>query len=1010
MNALATLTQRLTLPYRRGGEFDIVPLCEKDEQPGVTKFRDYAFSEYRARWGEAPDDIAYVLTPQFDLGGDEVVVTLAFTQGHDSATVSVTFPGGTRAGDGAVVPLKGPTGVALKFSLLTASPPGPGIGKYAWTLTALLGNIAKLSWLIGGEKDLIARVGRDVRATRLVASARGAGLDGLGADMRVPRFPPRPYSADAATIALWHLDEPAGSPTVVDQMTRDAVPGHPELPAAVGHPGQVTGAQAGGPGKYGSSFTFSGSGNTVVAVPASPDFDFTVSAGATVEAFVTVAQSDSTPRAILSRRKQETAAASAAPGWSLCVMDARGIAANVYFAVCDGTAPEIRLFGDVSLADGLYHHVAGVIDRAHDRVRLYVDGVQRMTAPLAGLGAIAPPDDLRFGATTLGNPFAGTIDEVRLSRTARTSFHPALGEDDDAYRARLKLFRRWVLPTPDAVLGMVNEAAPLPGDNSPYVLVEDNQTTQTVLRAIRALPKSVPVGSAIAADGSRARDETVAGSPDDDAGFDPALDLITYKNGAVDSAGDPGQARLQVGMAALLDQLVTVAGGTMTLEQSYDPAGPTPLHTVGRAVRLRHDTKDADNLGVLAHQVGFDYVENLGPDLALAVAPGERLAIRGAGGPRVDAGTAFDLTVDPPLPNGGTISWTIVTPGPGKAHLVAHSADAASTTPIASRRRVRLVTDAAGDVAVRVEFSLSGRTRSGTLGLRIDPVALPVGHAISSAGQLDGDPTAMIGAPDDGFDQAFLIAHPPTPNVSFATADSTLMQPTTRDALAALLALLAARGIGGDLKVEQAFVAGGLGVESVGRRLVLGHSTLALETLAALAAQCFDYVQNGNGEVNAYVGPDVWLGLRLTPDKPLPTTVTVGDTLTLATNPGLPNGSYTWGTQSIGNGEGAFGTVTQPTAQYVATQPGMTILVLTYVVSDTNRVAPYSFEIRLKPALELAGTPIPKPQYDIIMNVLDAFHPIGVQVKTDHLRLHVREIENDPMKAFPSYSFPNFRY
>ena len=38
---------------------------------------------------------------------------------------------------------------------------------------------------------------------------------------------------------------------------------------------------------------------------------------------------------------------------------------------------------------------------------------------------------------------------------------------------------------------------------------------------------------------------------------------------------------------------------------------------------------------------------------------------------------------------------------------------------------------------------------------------------------------------------------------------------------------------------------------------------------------------------------------------------------------------------------------------------------------------------------------IPKLQYDIVMNVLDALHPIGVEVRTDRIRKYVREIEQD---------------
>ena len=68
---------------------------------------------------------------------------------------------------------------------------------------------------------------------------------------------------------------------------------------------------------------------------------------------------------------------------------------------------------------------------------------------------------------------------------------------------------------------------------------------------------------------------------------------------------------------------------------------------------------------------------NLGPDIAVAVPAGERLAIRSAPAalPRVTVGSEFDLTVDPRVPLGGTFAWTIVTPGPGDAHFIAHSAD-----------------------------------------------------------------------------------------------------------------------------------------------------------------------------------------------------------------------------------------------------------------------------------------------------------------------------------------------
>jgi hypothetical protein len=123
----------------------------------------------------------------------------------------------------------------------------------------------------------------------------------------------------------------------------------------------------------------------------------------------------------------------------------------------------------------------------------------------------------------------------------------------------------------------------------------------------------------------------------------------------------------------------------------------------------------------------------------------------------------------------------------------------------------------------------------------------------------------------------------------------------------------------------------------------------------------------------------------------------------------LPPGIYNWSTRSIGAGAGSFDTLVRPSARFTPTKPGLLVLALTYVARDDSRMAPYTFEIRLKPALDVPATFIPKDQYDIIMNVLDAFHPVGVEVRTDHIGKHVREIEQDPTKAFPAYSFPNFR-
>lgn len=1086
MTALATLTSRLTLPYHRGAEFLPIPLGA--DTNGTTAVEPYDFAEYRARWGQGPDAPAYVITSRKDVSGDDL--SLEFTWNSGGPT-TLTVPRGTRAGTGFCVPMPTSTNATLRLTSLLAVPQLSGPGKDAWDIVALLGTIAKLAWLLGTEKDQVSRVRDDVRRVRFINSAFAAGLDELGKDMHVPRFPPRPYSYDDDTIALWHLDEvPNGGPvtTVVDQTTR---------PGFAGHPGIVSGAIAGVPGKFGTGFALLASGSAFTVVP-SPEFDIAANADATIEAFVAPATPpDATPRAILARRSAETDAGSTTtPGWSLCVVNARGFNGNVLFALCDG-AQEVRIFADVEIADGGFHHVAGVIDRTRKRARLFVDGVQSATAPIDTLGAISPPDAIRFGSTAGGNALSGTIDEVRISRVERTTFHPVLGEGDDAYRARLRIFRRWVLPTLANVIAMINETAPFPNDPAPYILIEANQPTQVAECPVRIVPAILAEGSAIALDGTTPQDETVAGTPNDDAGLDPSLDLITYTNAGVDASHDPGGARMQAGAAKVLDALVTrlTAAGTpgkLILEHSYDAAGnPTPLHAVGRALRLRHETLALGTLGALAHRAGFAYVRNLGLNIAVAVPPGERLAIRSAPAAtqRVDVGGELDLTIDPPVPLSGTFVWTIVTPGPARAHLVAHSADppllqtlttsaptaAASATlhfaavpatilpgmaivdlttaavipagttvvsttattvvmsknatgagvgsgnaiqfrdriPVVSRPRVRLVMDSPGDLAVRIEYGHSGRTRSGTLMLRIDPATLADGHSLDAVGNLDPDSTAIAGTSDPGFDPAYLVTHAATPAIDFGADPSNFkMQVATRDALDELVALLAARGTPGRLRVTQAFVPGGAGVESVGRRLVLEHETLDPGVLGALASRFFDYVTRAGASVTALVRPDTWIGIGdAATAAPIPAEIILGTQLNLAVVPGtLGPGTYNWTTRAIGAGRGSFDTLVRPNARFTPSKPGLLVLALTYVARDDSRAAPYTFEIRLKPALDVPGTFIPKDQYDIIMNVLDAFHPIGVEVRTDHIRKHVREIEQDPTKAFPAYSFPNFRF
>ena len=125
--------------------------------------------------------------------------------------------------------------------------------------------------------------------------------------------------------------------------------------------------------------------------------------------------------------------------------------------------------------------------------------------------------------------------------------------------------------------------------------------------------------------------------------------------------------------------------------------------------------------------------------------------------------------------------------------------------------------------------------------------------------------------------------------------------------------------------------------------------------------------------------------------------------------PGSP--VFTWNLNRIGLGNGSFDFVLRPKATFTPRQPGLLDLNINYFENDPSgsSTLPYTFEIRLKPALEAANAIIPKHQYDLIMNILNYFHPIGVEVLTANIRKHVVELDQDPLRAFPFYTYPDFQ-
>jgi hypothetical protein len=120
--------------------------------------------------------------------------------------------------------------------------------------------------------------------------------------------------------------------------------------------------------------------------------------------------------------------------------------------------------------------------------------------------------------------------------------------------------------------------------------------------------------------------------------------------------------------------------------------------------------------------------------------------------------------------------------------------------------------------------------------------------------------------------------------------------------------------------------------------------------------------------------------------------------------------NFGWSLGDLGGDSGSFNFVSRPKVKFTPRQSGIAALNVTYLEPEPNSTFPYTFEIRLNSTLEGAEAKIPKHQYDLVMNILNFFHPIGVEVVTSNIRKHVVEVEQDPLKAFPAYTFPDFRF
>ena len=1139
----------LTTPYRRGAETLVVPL-DTDGNNG-TGVAGYDFKEYRARYGADPAEPKYVLFPKKDTGLDplEIQVDFSFQGGQQTALLKI--PPRSFAGTSFTIPLPKNADARLRLLRFRQRPlPLPGAGADNFGILALLGNISKLVWVLGWEKDQIQQHLRDIQQQRHRDSAHSFSLDLLGTDLHVPRFPPREHSFDPDTIALYHLNDfVADNGAVLDETARFG---------RAGHPGINAGAQSLVIGKFGSGFRFPGpNGNGTITIPTGADFGLPANRGFTVEAFANIDPTDDpAPRMVLLKGQINQAGTLTAAGWSLSVGNFRGIANNVRWGVFDGSQ-QVETFADLNIADKKFHHLAGVLDRISQRARLFVDGAERASVDISALSALTNADNIRIGRSGIGHSLSGVMDEVRLSQVARTDFHPVLGEGDEAYRERLGIFERWLLPTPDTLLAAINNLVHINGEAESFVLTEQDRPSALGGKLIRILPASLPAGQSIDRDGnSLTKESDVSGAPEEDADFNPIF-LLAHNQPQVDYGADPDNHLMQTTTKARLDALVGLLAaasppiaGNLIVDKAFDATDPG-LHRVGRAVLLRHQNLALDPLGVMAHRAGFDFVRNDGTHIYASVAAGEKLEIvvetaPPASGIDVFTGQTINFHVAPEaLPGVGQIKWTLIACGAGRAHfepyeqaVLAGAINAATTTiiitsasgfspsppfkvriddeilnvtavaattwtvtrgvdgttaaphalnalvilalrtPLTVRPRLRLAADAPGEITMRVEYTFRRRVFSGTRTLQISIDALADQATIAADGDMKISEAEAVGSLGEAVNPIYLV----TSNVASvnygADPNNKKMQIVLERAFNALLKTQP--GLATGLQVLKAVDPNDQGLHKAARALLITHNTINPGQLGALAHQSgFGFVQRKGSQIYCSVaagekieivhtGSLVSLEDELVIDVPVDLRVRSTELFSIAVGfqADLDNGvisnalklefanrgitlsadvkvsaqeagknwvisdqgkkfflsknvnnidvflltdNYNWSIDKIGNGRASLDFQLRPKVKFDPLEPGFLVLNVTYLEEDALSTFPYRFEIRLTPQLEAANAIIPKHQYDLIMNILNFFHPIGVEVVTGAIRKHVIEVEQDPQKAFPAYTYPDFR-
>jgi hypothetical protein len=127
---------------------------------------------------------------------------------------------------------------------------------------------------------------------------------------------------------------------------------------------------------------------------------------------------------------------------------------------------------------------------------------------------------------------------------------------------------------------------------------------------------------------------------------------------------------------------------------------------------------------------------------------------------------------------------------------------------------------------------------------------------------------------------------------------------------------------------------------------------------------------------------------------------------------GTGNGErVSWSLQTAVAAQALLDSTTATWVAITAQEAGPVVLRVSYVWPNNN--APYTFRVRLNEAIATKDPKqfyIRKDQYDLVMNILNALHPVGVEVDTRIIRERVRELQaGGLLELFPAHTFPDFR-